>query len=46
LAGRIASNPERTAPSSTVTTGFHILRARGIDVDALPREIILKTGID
>jgi len=25
---------------------IHVLRARGTDVDALPREIISKTGID
>jgi hypothetical protein len=39
----------KTRPDGTILDGNHriyILRARGIDVDTLPREIIFKTGID
>jgi hypothetical protein len=39
----------KVRPDGTILDGHHriyILRRRGIDVNALPREIIVRTGID
>jgi ParB-like chromosome segregation protein Spo0J len=40
--------PLKTRPDGTILDGHHriyILRRRGVDVDALPREIVVKGGL-
>lgn len=37
----------KTRPDGTILDGhyrIHVLQARGVDVNALPREIVIKTG--